>query len=102
MQVRNRIITSNYWGKEKADEMFVEEDFNFGSLEKLHLFNGTYPEVMKKRIKEMDWKDKLVYKGKSSVKHKHERLKYRLLTFLEQKIFRGKYYWGYKNYKLYK
>ena len=104
MQVRNRKITSNYWGKEKAREMFQEELFDYGSLEKLSPFSETYPAVMKERIEKMDWKELLQYTGASTVKHDHDKLKARILTFLEQKLFRGsgRQPWGYKNYCLLK
>ncbi len=98
MQKRNRKITANYWGQKKALEMFKEELFDFGSLEKVPRFSGTHPKVMAERVASLNWKDQLVYKGKSTARHNHDRLKYRIITFIEQKIFRGRYYWGYKNY----
>ena len=55
----------------------------------------------------MDWKDKLQYKGDPNPYrelHKHERLKNRILTALEQKLerkFGGKVYLSsYRNYEL--
>ncbi|NLP03097.1 MAG: hypothetical protein GX089_11420 [Fibrobacter sp.] len=57
---------------------------------------------MKPWIARMDWKDQLQYTGKSPVRHKHDRLKYRILTFLEQKVFGGRQLGGFKNYILLK
>jgi glycosyltransferase involved in cell wall biosynthesis len=102
MYSKNREVCGTFWGKEKANAVFNLENgcFNYGSLEKLPVYKDTYPEVMKEWIAKMDWKDKLQYKGKSSYKHKHDRFKYRLLTFLEQKICGGRQIGGFRNYIL--
>ncbi|MFP4013057.1 MAG: hypothetical protein ACLFVQ_03155 [Chitinispirillaceae bacterium] len=44
---------------------------------------------MGKLIAEMNRGDQLIYGKTSLVRHKHERLKYRLLTFLEQRLLGG-------------
>ncbi|MBN1307291.1 MAG: glycosyltransferase [Chitinispirillaceae bacterium] len=76
--------------------------FDYGSLEKLPYYRGTYPAVMRERIAAMDWRDLLQYRGKSRVALRHDRLKYRFLTLVEQKIFRGsgREFWGYKPYRV--
>ncbi|MHB2152783.1 hypothetical protein ACX8XN_00085 [Calditrichota bacterium GD2] len=59
---------------------------------------------MKERIVQMDWKHKLQYSGKPNkhrAPHKHERLKYRIITFLERKIFKRPI-GGFRNYVLLK
>jgi hypothetical protein len=53
-------------------------------------YDGSHPAVMADWIARMDWQDKLQYKGKSRVKHHHDKFKYRLLTFIEQKILGGR------------
>lgn len=106
MKVRYYNVAIIYKGKNKAEEMYNKKNttFDYGSLEKLHLYRDSYPQVMQERIKKMDWKDQLQYKGKSKVKFNHNRLQYKVLTFIEQKIFHGsgKEPWGYKNYNLLK
>jgi hypothetical protein len=60
---------------------------------------------MEDRIGKIDWKKKLQYSGKSNPyrePHKHERFKYRLLSFLEKYITGGKQIGGFKNYILLK
>jgi hypothetical protein len=45
----------------------------------------------------------LQYSGKSNpyrAPHKHERLKYRLLSWIEKKLTSGKQIGGFKNYEL--
>jgi hypothetical protein len=58
---------------------------------------------MNEWIKKFDWQDELQYTGKPSKtrkKHAHERLKYRLLTWIEQNLLGGKTLGGFKNYIL--
>jgi hypothetical protein len=74
----------------------------YGSLEKVPVFRGTHPLVMAGRIARMDWAGELQYHGRSPVLHKHERLKYRLLTFIEQKLLGGRWIGGYRNYNIVK
>jgi len=76
--------------------------FDYGSLEKLPVYRGTYPATMKERIAAITWKHLLTYSGISTVKHAHDRLKYRFLTFIEQHLFRasGREFWGYKPYRV--
>jgi len=38
--------------------------------------------------------------GKSIHPHKHERLKYRVLTFIEQHLFGGRQIFSFRNYRL--
>ena len=50
----------------------------------------------------MDWQDQLRYQevpGRRT-RHRHERLKYRLLTCLEQNLLGGRQLFGYRNYVL--
>lgn len=76
------------------------EPWDYGSLEKIPRFTGTHPAVMSERIAAMDWANELQYSGASLVHHKHDRLKYRILTFIEQRILGGRYRFGSKNYRL--
>ena len=76
--------------------------FNYGSLGGLARYEGTYPAVMRETVASMNWKHLLQYYGKSTSRHPHDRFRYRLLTFIEQKILRGsgREFWGYKPYKV--
>ena len=58
---------------------------------------------MQEWIAQFDWQDKLQYNGKPNlnrVPHKHEKLKNKILTFIEQSILKGKHIGGYKNYNI--
>ncbi len=106
MQNKSKALNSVHWGRKKAEEVYARapQEFDYGPLDRLARFEGTHPAVMQERIKQMDWKDRLQYHGKPNPNralHKHERLKYRLITFLEQKIFKRPI-GGFRNYILLK
>ncbi len=76
--------------------------FDYGSLKKLHTYTGSHPAVMHTWIDKFDWADQLQYTGASAIRHKHDKLKYRLLTFIEQRFLGGRQLGGFKNYNLVK
>ncbi|MCF7885835.1 MAG: hypothetical protein K9M80_05005, partial [Candidatus Marinimicrobia bacterium] len=105
MQNKKRAFHTIHWGSEKANQHYdtLEEEFDYGPLDRLPEFEGTHPLVMQDRIEQMDWQDQLQYSGKPDPRrqlHKHERLKNRLLTWIEQKLLNGKYIGGTGNYIL--
>jgi hypothetical protein len=102
MQAKRVAFTAAGQGRSKADEYHKSDTpvFDYGSLAKVPVFNGTHPAVMKDWIAGMDWRDQLQYTGKSRTKHRHDSFKYRLLTFIEQKILGGRQLGGFKNYIL--
>ncbi|HNX01146.1 MAG TPA: hypothetical protein PLE74_04080 [Candidatus Cloacimonadota bacterium] len=107
MQNKRRALDSVHWGKSKAEEFYgkAPEYFDYGPLDRLYIFKGTHPEVMKEMISKLDWKDKLQYSGKPNkyrLPHKHELFKYRLLSFIEKNILFGMHIGEFKNYKLIK
>ena len=89
---KNKAININHMGKQKVDEL--EKTllvFDYGPLNRLKIFNNTHPKVMEEKIKNFNWKEELQYKGKKKKNtsiNKHERLKYRIITFFENKIFK--------------
>ncbi|MFW6016981.1 MAG: hypothetical protein ACOCRK_11130 [bacterium] len=109
MERKRKTFHTIHWGKKTAKEYHEKEpeEFDYGPLDRLPVYKGTHPEVMKERIKEMDWQDKLQYSGEPNPhrkKHKHERLINRILTAIEQKLerkFGGKIYLSmHRNYTL--
>lgn len=79
--------------------------FDYGPLDRLPLFRGTHPEVMRETMARMDWADELQATGRPSPDrelHKHERLKYRFLTWVEQRLLGGRSVGRFENYSLLK
>ncbi|MBN2183993.1 MAG: hypothetical protein JW746_01565 [Candidatus Krumholzibacteriota bacterium] len=102
---KKKALDTVHRGRRKVREMYenIPDDFDFGPLTRLEIFKGTHPGVMKEMIQKMDWKDKLQYTGRpdpSREPHKHERFKYRLLSFIEKYLNRGRHIGEFKNYRL--
>ena len=108
IRAKQKSLDTIHKGKERVDEMYKAKPdiFDYGPLGRLKKFNGTHPEVMKEWIAKFDWKDQLNYTSKdvnpNREKWKQERFKYKLVTFLEQKLFGGMDLFGFKNYEVLK
>lgn len=108
MQTKTKYFYFSHWGKKRSEEYFKNQpkEFDYGPLNRVQKFEGTHPRVMQERIKKMDWKDKLRYEGKVGLldpnKARHDRLKYRVVTWIEQNLLGGRQLFGYKNYNLLK
>lgn len=77
--------------------------YDYGALGKIPIYKGTHPSVMKVWISKHNWKDQLNYTKKADLnrpKFKHEKLKYRLLSWIENKLFNKNTIFGYKNWRI--
>jgi len=107
MQNKRRALDSVHWGLKRAQEYYetAAKEFDYGPLNLLASFKGTHPKVMEQMIAKMNWKDKLQYSGKPNQfrePHKHERLKYRFLSFIQKYLTGGKQIGGFNNFILVK
>lgn len=104
MQTKRLAFTAAGQGASKAQEQHKADSpkFDYGSVAKVPVYDGPHPKVMPDWIARMDWQDQLQYKGKSHTRHHHDKFKYRLLTFIEQKLLGGRHIGGFKNYLLLK
>lgn len=109
METKRKAFHTIHWGKQKSADYHNNEplEFDYGPLNRLPVYKGTHPLVMKPVIEHMDWKDKLQYSGEADPNrkpHKDEKLKSKILTTIEQKLerkFGGKVYLSsHRNYKL--
>ena len=104
MQKKRKAFTTIHQGKERAEAIFKNETeyFDYGDLDKLPVYKQSHPAVMKELIEKFDWAGELQTNPakRSFYKHQHDKLKYRLLTFIEQNILRGKQILTFKNYIL--
>jgi hypothetical protein len=104
MQRKNKAFRTIHWGAAQAEQEFKDRppEFDYGNLGRLAVDPDPPPAVMRERIAMMDWQDQLRYEdvpGRAT-RHRHERLKYRILTFLEQRLLGGRQLFGYRNYVL--
>ncbi|MCG6955898.1 MAG: hypothetical protein LJF04_07895 [Gemmatimonadetes bacterium] len=85
MQAKVREFWSHRRSIEEVEaEYGGTEEFDYGPLGRLPLWEGTHPAVMARRIAAMDWAGSLRREDEPgrirTQRHKDERLKYRLLT----------------------
>lgn len=111
MQNKRKAMEVIHRGRDIAEAQFKKEkaEFDFGDLSLLTVFKGTHPAVMEERIRLFNWSDQLAQQqdhleiarknGKPVHKHKHERMKYRVLTFIEQNLLRGRQIFSFRNYR---
>ncbi|MBN2682642.1 MAG: hypothetical protein JXR58_09045 [Bacteroidales bacterium] len=105
MKTKNKALATIHKGEAKVQELDNKKyfDMDYGPLNKAEVFKETHPAVMKEWIAKFDWQDKLQYSGKVNkdrVKFKHERIKYKLASFIENNFLGGRTIGGFKNYIL--
>jgi hypothetical protein len=99
MKSKNDVGNENY---SLTYEKNYSDNFDYGRLDRCKVLLGTHPEVMLERIKLLDWQYLLRSNGPSFINRpimKHERLKYRILSFIEENILGGYVIGGFKNFK---
>jgi|LGOV01.1.fsa_nt_gb hypothetical protein len=80
---------------------YYGELFDYGPLDKIPVFKGTHPEVMKEWVEKFDWADDLQYSGKVNKEREpfgHEKPKQRFVSWLENNLLGGRQIMGFKNY----
>ncbi|HEY8935873.1 MAG TPA: glycosyltransferase family 2 protein [Cyclobacteriaceae bacterium] len=106
MQKKNKNHNTCYRGEQATALRFknASDIFDYGDLSKLNRREEPSPIVLKDWIGKFDWADQLypAYKPANRKALKHEKLKYRILTFLEQNFLKGNLIGGFKNYRLVK
>ena len=108
MQNKIKAFSINHKGRKKVEAQIAahrfDRVFDYGNLAKITGFNGTHPSVMRPWIALYDWKDQLRYSGPArslnAVKSKHDRFKYRLISWMEKHLFGGRRLGEFKNYNL--
>jgi hypothetical protein len=105
MKSKIKTFTTNHKGKDTVKKLEEENknyfSFDYGVMSKLCVFKGTHPEVMKDWIAQFDWKDQLQQTGKRNKLRrpfKHEKFRYRFVSFIEKYILFGKPIGEFKNY----
>ncbi|MDZ7738156.1 MAG: glycosyltransferase family 2 protein [Bacteroidales bacterium] len=89
MRTKSRALTRIHHSEQKVKDLEKKNyfDFNYGDLSKLQIFKGKHPEVMHERIKKFDWGDQLNNVKPKKPQFKHEKIRYKIVTFLENNIF---------------
>ena len=105
MQTKSRAMDKMYHDPSKVEEEYNSKSINFdyGNLSRLNEFKETHPEVMNSFMLKFNWAEELNFNSSYKPKRnlmKHEKLKYRILTFIEKKFFRGKHLFAFKNWNV--
>jgi hypothetical protein len=105
MQHKRKTHNTNYRGHDSTHIKFrnAPPAFDYGNLSRLKKFNGSHPSVMKDFLEKFNWKESLRFTGvPCNPPQKHEKLKYRMITWIEQNLFGGRQLFGFRNYILLK
>ncbi len=105
MQKKVKSLATIHKGEMIVEESFRDRpaEFDYGPLGRIPVFRGSHPSVMQQRIKEFDWADMLNYSSEIKMKrekHKHEKMKNRALSFIENRLMGGNPLFAPKNYVL--
>jgi hypothetical protein len=105
MQKKRVYFTNNHKGSAVAETMERIEsvEFDYGPLAGVPRFEGTHPAVMQEAMQALDWDDQLYERGapgRSTPRHKHESMKYRFLTGIENAFFGGRHLFASRNYEM--
>ncbi len=107
MQKKKKALDTIHKGENRANDLYKNQnlEFDYGPLGKIPFFKGTHPAVMADKINSLFWTELLnqsVLEIKPNRKaHKHERLKYKVVSFLENTFLSPyKTIGGFKNYLL--
>lgn len=105
MRNKNKALDIIHKGKDWVDHQQKHKvaNYDYGPLSRIAKFEGTHPGVMKEWIEKFDWANELQYSGKplkDRPLHKHEMLKYRVLSWIENKLNGGKAIGAFTNFIL--
>lgn len=75
-------------------------NFNYGNMSKIPVFKNSHPKVMQGFMQNFYWSDELKNNSQklNRPKMKHEKLKYRLISFIENNLMNKKEIFGYSNW----
>jgi hypothetical protein len=94
MTRKNKAFLTNHQGKDNAEKYYEKKyiPFDYGPLQRLKTYHETHPAVMEHWISKFDWKDQLQYSGPPKKREtktpRHEKLKYRVFSYIKYNILR--------------
>jgi hypothetical protein len=108
MQNKIKAFSINHRGAESVMEFdrknMYARLYDYGNLSKLPHFDDSHPAVMKEWIAGFDWDDQLRFKGPArsmnALKNKHDKIKYRIVSWIEGHLLGGRRLGEFKNYIL--
>ncbi len=94
MQNKIKAFNLNHRGRKRVEEQVAarhfEQGFDYGNLSKISSYKVEHPAVMKDWIASFNWGDQLRFSGPARslnpVISKHDKVKYRILSWLEKSL----------------
>jgi hypothetical protein len=77
--------------------------FDYCRMDYCKVFTKSHPAIMSETIKKLYWKNDLRFNGPIAINRpisKHEKLKYRVISWVEENLLGGYVIGGFKNYKI--
>ncbi|MEX0986903.1 MAG: hypothetical protein WD052_05445 [Bacteroidales bacterium] len=110
MQNKIKAFTANHEGSDSVEKKIKAKKypkyFDYGNISKLTKFSGTHPAVLEPWLSRFDWKDQLRYSGPAEsripIKMKHDKLKYRVISWIEKRVLGGRRLGEFRNYRVVK
>ncbi|HNR06535.1 MAG TPA: hypothetical protein PKM27_04410 [Saprospiraceae bacterium] len=100
MALKNAEAGKNY---QKPGYEKFQGRFDYGRLDRARVYDGKHPSVMNDWMTQLNWQDLLRFSGPAALNRplmKHEKLRYRILHSIEERILGGRVIGGFRNYHL--
>lgn len=101
---KKKALDTIHKGSERVGEIYKDApvQFDYGDMSRIPKFTESHPAVMETFIKKFNWGDQLRYDNSKPDRplFKHEKLKYRILSWIENNIMGGRGIFGFRNYLL--
>ncbi len=100
---KQKDASHTFRGRVETEKLYANDPqvFDYGPMKSMPRFKGSHPGVMQNWLTKIYWKDQLREKGRTgntSTAAKHERWKYRLLTWVETHLLGGRQIGEFKNF----
>ena len=110
MQNKIKAFSTNHRGRESVAKReaahHFDRIFDYGNLSKRTAYKGSHPAAMKSWMAAFDWKEQLRFTGpvqsQNLFRAKHDRPKYRVITWIEKNLLGGRRLGEFRNYILVK
>ena len=107
MQNKKKVHDGLHRGTDQAEKEYADrgDHYDYGPLGRLPSFTDSHPAVMDQKIKSLYWQHRLNYSKTWKPErplNKHEKIKYRVLTWIENNILGGREIGGYSNWNIIK
>lgn len=106
MQTKSKVMDKMYHDPDSVENKYTlrPDHFDYGNLSRLPIFKDEHPQIMESFISKFNWASELHYNADYRISRepmKHEKLKYRILSWIEKKILGGNHLFESKNYHVF-